>query len=122
MEPRRPNHTALVTPRPQPGRQPRRKNFRMSEPTLEVGLNGEVEFEAPNDSRMVLLFLDAERVGAANKCAPFGMEVLDLAAGERRTLRVECGQRGEEYRYAVYLVDHDDLADGNSVPRIRIAE
>jgi len=108
--------SANLIPRSLPGRQRRRPNFRMSEPALSVRRGDEVALQAPPDSRAVYVFFDQE----GGRPAPFGEPVIDLAPGEQRSFfTTECAG-GKSYRYVVYLVDHDDLADGNSAPRIVI--
>lgn len=109
-----------LIPRALQPQQPRPANFRMSEPVLKVAPRGQVELAAPEDSRVVFVFLDTEHLDGNDRHAPFGVKTLDLPAGERRTLRADFGVEGGEYRYISYLVDRDDLADGNSPPRIHV--
>jgi len=112
--------TKHLLPRAAQSRVPRPRNFEMNEPSLRVRLKEQVTLEAPADSRALYVFLEKEHVDGQDRHAPFGIKTFDIPAGERRTVRAEFGVEGREYDYLVYLVDHDDLADGHSRPRIVI--
>jgi hypothetical protein len=90
----------------------------MSKSEVRVRVGEEVTFEGHKDSRTLYVFLDQEQ-GAY---APFEVERLELAAGVARALPVTNGVPGRSYRYLVYLEAFDDLADGESPPKIHIAE